>query len=101
MYLANMSRHNDQKIGDVLKNMVDQMKNKGRLHQTRIRSAWDKQMGKTIVTYTTSIYLRKKTVYISISSAPLRNELTYSKDKIKEILNKELGEELIEKVVIR
>lgn len=96
-----MRSKDDEKIGDVLKSMVSQMKHKGRLHQTQIRTAWEKLMGASIMSYTTSISLRKTTVYIRVSSAPLRNELTYSKDKIKNLLNGELGQELIEKVIIQ
>ncbi len=91
----------EENIKDLLKQMVGQMKHKGKLHQSKIRTSWEQLMGATIASYTSSISLRKHTVYISITSAPLRNELNYSKDKIKDLLNNELGENLIEKVVIR
>lgn len=96
-----MSRHNDQKLKEVLQEFVNQMKNKNRLHQAKIRSTWENLMGKTISTYTTSIVLRKKKLYITLSSAPLRSELTYSREKIKELLNRELGAEVLEEVIIR
>jgi len=96
-----MSKHNDQKINDVLKDMVNQMKNKSKLHQSKIRSVWEEAMGKMINTYTKSLTLRKTTLYITISSSPLRQELSYNKEKIKELLNKEIGHDFIEEVVIR
>jgi len=96
-----MSRHNDKIIKDVLKEMVGGMKHKSKLHQSKIRTTWEATMGKSINAYTTDINLRGKTLYLNISSSPLKQELAYSKEKIKDLLNKELGEEYIQKVVIR
>jgi hypothetical protein len=45
--------------------------------------------------------VRKNVLYLSIISAPLKQELSYSKDKIKAMINRELGEEYLEDVVIR
>jgi hypothetical protein len=58
-------------------------------------------MGKTISTYTSNISVRKNVLYLTILSAPLKQELSYAKDKIKLRLNEELGEEFIREVVIR
>jgi hypothetical protein len=36
-----------------------------------------------------------------LSSAPLKEELNYEKEKILKILKKEIGEEIIKKIIIR
>ncbi|MEO1434926.1 MAG: hypothetical protein AAFV80_05275 [Bacteroidota bacterium] len=36
-----------------------------------------------------------------LESAALRQELSYGRDKIKKVLNEELGEEYIKEVIIR
>ena len=95
-----MKKTNDQPIKDVLKAMVDHYRLKGKLNQSRIRQIWQKLMGKTINTYTSDIKIIKNTLYISILSASLKQELSYDKEKIKRIVNEELGEAYIEKVVI-
>ena len=62
---------------------------------------WYEMMGPTITKYTKSINLRKTTLYITIESAALKQELSFSKEKIKDRMNEELGEEHIQTVVIR
>jgi hypothetical protein len=58
-------------------------------------------MGKTISTYTSQITVRKGVLYLTILSAPLKHELSYAKDKIRDLINEELGESYIQDVVIR
>ena len=58
-------------------------------------------MGTVVNNYTTEIKLRRKKLYVSISSAPLRQELSYGKEKIIKMFNEELGGDYIEDVIIR
>ena len=96
-----MAKHNDQIIGDVLKNMVKEMNISPKLHELKIKKFWLEVMGTTINTYTKEIKLRKNKLFITIESAPLRQELTYGKEKLIKVLNKEIGEAYIEEIVIR
>ena len=72
-----MSKHNDKPINEVLKNMVRDMKLSNKLHETKIKKFWVEVMGTTINNYTREIKLRKTKLFISIDSAPLRQELSY------------------------
>ncbi len=96
-----MKKHNDQILKDVLKDMVDTYKLKPKLNQLKVRQVWEEQMGPSITNYTTEIYLRKNKLYITISSAPLKQELSYAKEKIISFLNEALAEEYIKEVIIR
>ena len=72
-----------------------------RLTQTKIISLWTSIMGPTISRYTRDIKVtRKGKLLLTIESASLRQELSMGKDKIKKVLNEELGEEYIKEVVI-
>ena len=51
--------------------------------------------------YTTDVHLKNKTLYVSLSSSVLRQELSYGKQKIVDLLNKELGKKIIQKIVLR
>ena len=74
--------------------------NKG-LINAKVRQLWPSLMGENIDRYTKKIIVRNKTLIISLSSAPLREELTYGKEKIVKMINKELGKKLIEKIIFR
>jgi len=80
--------------------MVKEFKLSSGLNESRIREKWSIVMGSLIAKHTSSISLRKGKLYLKVDSAPLKNELTYSKEKIKEIFNKELGENVITDVLI-
>ena len=96
-----MLKKNDLSIQDALKNMIQELRIGPQLNETRVKSLWEEIMGKTISTYTSNIAVRKNVLYLTILSAPLKQELSYAKDKIKLRLNEELGEEFIKEVVIR
>jgi len=96
----NIKKTNDQKINEVLKQMVDSYRLKPKLNQTKVQEAWGRLMGPSISRYTKKISLRKNKLYITIDSAALKNELMYSREKIKKILNEELGEAYIEDVIV-
>jgi predicted nucleic acid-binding Zn ribbon protein len=57
-------------------------------------------MGRTIATYTRDIRMKDNVLYVTIESASLRAELQFGREKIKTIMNEEIGEEYIKEVVI-
>ena len=58
-------------------------------------------MGNGINNYTTAIELKNDTLYVQLSSSALREELSYGKQKIIELLNEEIGKEIVNKIVLR
>ena len=65
------------------------------------RSAWKEVMGPGVHNYTTRVELKHDTLYVSLSSAVLREELSMGKSKIAQMLNEALGKELVKNVVLR
>ncbi len=81
--------------------MLQEFKLAPQLNETRVKSLWEQLMGKTIATYTSNITVRKNVLYLTILSAPLKQELSYAKEKIRSLINEEMGEDYIREVVIR
>ena len=96
-----MRNTNEQSLKQVLKDMVETYRLRSRLNQTKIRSIWEHLMGSAIAKYTTDIKIRRNKLYLTIESAPLRQELSFGKEKIVTMINQELGEDFIQDVVIR
>ncbi|TAK37344.1 MAG: DUF721 domain-containing protein [Saprospiraceae bacterium] len=92
---------NEHSLKEVLKGMVDSMKWKEKLHETKIRQVWNTRMGTTINNYTKDIKLRQGKLFITLTSAPLRQELSYEKEKIQEMMNRELGGDYVISVIVR
>ncbi len=92
---------NEHSLKDVLSGMVDSMNWKEKLHETRIRQLWKERMGTTINQNTKDIKFRKGKLFITIITAPLKQELSYEKEKIQKMMNAELGGEYVKGVIVR
>ena len=92
---------NEQPIGKVLKELLNQYRLQQKLHEHSIQDIWSSVMGKTIAAYTTALKLRQGQLTVSISSAPLRQELSQGRDKIRRNLNEAMGEDIIKEVIVR
>ena len=88
-------------LKSVLNNLIDKNSLNDGLNNVKIQSLWKKTMGGNVNSYTTEIYLKKKTLYVSLSSSVLRQELSYGKQKIVDLINEEIGKNLINKIVLR
>jgi hypothetical protein len=96
-----MRKKNDLSLSEALQDMIQEYRLGPQLSESRVKNLWGELMGKTISTYTSNISVRKNILYLTIISAPLKHELSYAKDKIRDLLNTELGEDFIKEVVIR
>jgi predicted nucleic acid-binding Zn ribbon protein len=67
----------------------------------QIEEIWEELMGKTIAKYTEKIQIVNHTLFITTSVAPLKNELLYQKNQIRQRVNEALGENIITDVVIQ
>jgi predicted nucleic acid-binding Zn ribbon protein len=94
-------KKNESTLQDAMKDMLQEFKLAPQLNEAKVKSLWEELMGKTISTYTANLSVRKNVLYLTILSAPLKHELTFAREKIKTLLNEELGEEFIKDVVIR
>lgn len=95
------NKHNQTTLKEALTAMLDFYKIKGKYNQSRLKELWPQLMGPAVAKYTSYIRLHKKCLTIGISSAPLRQELSMGCDKIKDIINEQMGEDCVNKVVIR
>ncbi len=95
-----MKKTNDQPLSEVLQQMVHVFRLKPNLYKTKVENIWADKMGKTISTYTRDIRVKDNVLFVTIESASLRNDLHFGREKIRVMLNEELGEEFLKEVVI-
>jgi ribosome-associated translation inhibitor RaiA len=98
-----MAKRNNEhiSISDALKEFVEKNKLEKGLNKVNVADAWVKLMGNGVNNYTASVNLERKTLYVQLTSSVLREELSYGKQKIIDMLNEELGKEIIKKLVLR
>jgi hypothetical protein len=68
------------------------------LNNVKVQKIWEQTMGSNVNSYTKEVNLKNKTLYISLSSSVLRQELSYGKQKIVDLINKEIGNEISFKI---
>jgi hypothetical protein len=95
-------RKNDNSpLSEALKDFIQKNKLQHGIDKVNAREAWVNLMGNGVNNYTTTIELRNETLYVSLSSSVLREELSHGKSKILDMLNEELGKNLVKKIVLR
>lgn len=95
-------RNNDHMaLGEALSEFIKENKLQKGMDKVDAREAWTNLMGNGVNNYTTSVELKSETLYVSLSSSVLREELSLGKSKIITMINEELGRELVKKLILR
>tara|TARA_B100000809_G_scaffold265981_1_gene326646 strand:+ start:110 stop:406 length:297 start_codon:yes stop_codon:yes gene_type:complete len=95
-------RHNENlPISDILKEFVEKNKLQSGLDKVDVKEAWAKMMGNGVNNYTTDVTLDRDVLYVALSSSVLREELSYGKQKIVDMLNEAIGKKVVSKLVLR
>jgi predicted nucleic acid-binding Zn ribbon protein len=97
-----MKQRNTQTIGEALRDFLEENKAlQGKLLEKRIEQAWSETLGPMIIPYTQNIYVRNGVLYVSLSSAVLRSELTLCRERLIRTLNERAGGAVIRDIIIR
>lgn len=51
--------------------------------------SWEAIMGKPIAARTTKLFIRKRILFVELSSAPLKHELSNNKARVKELIDED------------
>ncbi|WP_300566124.1 DUF721 domain-containing protein [Flavobacterium sp.] len=94
-------KNNESAVGDILNEIIKSNKLESGLNQVSVVDAWKNLMGNGVNNYTRNVALRNGTLYVELTSAVLREELSYGKDKIIKMINEELGRDVVKDVVLR
>lgn len=91
----------EQSVGDVLKQFMQENRLQPGMDKIDVRDAWKNLMGNGVNNYTREIMLKGTTLYVELTSAVLREELSFGKAKIIKMINEELKREVVKDVVLR
>ena len=94
-------KYQPQSIGKVLNEILQSKLLNSGITFVRINELWQELMGVNMTHYTEKIILKGNTLFVSLNNAALREELSYGKEKIIKMMNEQLGNEVIEKIVLR
>ena len=86
-------------LKDAIGKLLNHYQLQSRFNETYLEAFWGRMMGQTIASRTNRIYVRDRKLHLEITSAPLRNELVNAKQKLIQVVNKDMGTEVIDDVV--
>lgn len=97
-----MIRKNTQTIGEVLRDFFeDNTELYEKMMEIRIQRAWGEVLGPMVLQYTRLIYVKDRVLYVSLTSAVLRNELLLCRERLVKSLNQYAGSSVIKDLVLR
>jgi predicted nucleic acid-binding Zn ribbon protein len=67
--------------------------------RTKVLQSWNSVLGPVVAKRTRQISFQDKKLFVRISSAPLKKELSMSKSKVIGMLNAEIGKPAIEELI--
>jgi Dna[CI] antecedent, DciA len=88
-------------IGDAIQQFLNQSRIKGGIQALQIEDVWEQIMGKTVARYTEKLQIIGDKLIITTNVAPLKHELKYQKEKIKQRVNEALKQKVINEVIVQ
>lgn len=96
-----MIRKNAELLRDVLTRFIRESNLNKPLLEKRLIDGWSEVLGKSIMSYTTEIFIKNEVLYVKLSSSVLRHDLFMSKTRIIDSLNHHAGANVIRDIIFR
>lgn len=96
-----MQRTGAVKLGDILKQYIEESGLKDDFLALEVREAWNDVVGTRVAAATASVFFKDGILYCSIRSSIVRSRLYYSLDGIMSSINGRLGQECVRKIVLK
>lgn len=98
-FFTNPRKAETSTIKSAMAELLKTYKIQDKFTATQIVASWAIIMGEPIARRTEKVYIKDKKLYVKITSAALKQELSLSKDKVISLFIKEFGEGVLEEVI--
>ena len=96
-----MKRTEAEPVGDIITRLLKAENLEQKFDEQRVAAMWKDVVGQGINRYTVNRSVRNGVLYVTISSAPLRNELMMNRSRLVSRINDFMGHEVIHDIVFR
>lgn len=96
-----MRKSQTQKIGDVIKDCLNELQISRKLKEVSVITQWESLMGKIVANRTDKIYIKNRTLFVYVRSSVLKTELIMMRQDIIKRVNENAGESIIDQIVIK
>ena len=96
-----MRRTDSEQVGGVILQYLREFGLETPLNEHRLLQACDKVLGPAVSRYTKELRIYNQVLFVTITSAALRNELMMRRTELVSRLNAEAGAQVITQIVLR
>lgn len=96
-----MKRTDAQSIGEIIDQYLQHEHLRQEFDEHQAAALWPTIVGPGINRYTVSREVRDGVLYVALSSAALRNELSLNRSRLVQLINDALGKPVISEIVLR
>jgi predicted nucleic acid-binding Zn ribbon protein len=93
-------KNNELTLKDAIEALMDHYHLGDRYHFEQVKQRWEEIVGKMIAQRTEKMFIKHKTLYLTVNSSVIAQELQMMKGLIVKRVNEEAGRELINNVLI-
>jgi len=96
-----MKRINTKTIRVVLDSYFEQNPELAdKMAEARLINSWKTVLGSSITRFTDNLFIKKRTLYVRITSSVLKSELMLCREQLIKKLNDEAGREVIDSIIL-
>ena len=96
-----MKRVNAQSIGTALDSFFEQNPEiADKLAEVRLLDSWKTALGPSVSRFTDKLFIKKRTLYVRLTSSVLKSELMMCREQLILKLNKEAGRDVIDSIAL-
>lgn len=96
-----MKKTDSEPVGGVILQYLREYGLETPLNEHRLIQAWDKVLGPAVSRYTKELRIYNQVLFVTITSAALRNELMLRRTELVTRLNVEAGAQVITQIVLK
>lgn len=92
---------NEETMKQAIDRLLKAYKLDRKMDEVEVLNSWETMMGPMIAKHTREIFISDRILHIRLNSSVLREELSYAKTKIKDMMNEKAGREIIDDVILK
>lgn len=96
-----MQSNHDHSLKELIEKLIKSYKWEEKFDSVDINASWHKVVGDIFAKHTTRLYMKNRILYVQLDSSIIRSELHMARTKIRNMINKELGKNVIDEIVLR
>jgi predicted nucleic acid-binding Zn ribbon protein len=95
-----MKESNEQTLKEAIKELINTYRLESGMLENKVINSWEKITGKIIAKHTVKIYIRDKKLFLKLDSPALKNELSFAREKLINLVNKEVGQNAVTEIIL-